>query len=672
MFSSSLRTRTRQPLLLLSIRNSRNDTQQLQQRQQPLYHTYSTTATRLLATTKKKRISRQAINQQARPTMMNAEDTSEHSGAGDNAVGTTTATTTAEGETEDHARLKKDLEKERQVFDSLFSTRKPKDGWAGLSSGLKSVVKGTVAGAANLVAQPIAGAHHDGIKGFLTGLATGVATAVALPVAGVCVGAYQVGRGFVNSGEALVNSQKGMIWDEEEREWYFYDINKELDRIIAKEDAHKVQGSSGSSSSGANEKRVKDRAYYDLLKVSTNATPTELKKAYYKEAKTCHPDKCIGDPDAARRFQDLGHAYQILSNEQTRAHYDKYGVSESSDTEMSMSEIDPRVFFAVMFGSDAVKPYVGELWIANKADTIMKDQLLRQLDEDTAELDEESWVAKTNERSALDILKQKRREVDCAIHLRNRVASYVDGTTDEAEFIALAQEEAANMSKGAFGEVFLIAIGAALEVEAEIFIGSHNSTLGLEGTAAYFKKRGYTFNNQMKLLGAGFNAAKAGTQAYKEVDKLHKETQTRAAGLEEGSMGMDKEKMKEATERIEASLPAFLEFAWAVNIQDISRTLKHVCRRVFYDGAEHLPLDVRLKRADGVRILGKEFHQMGKISKATTVKNVDAAEIRKRAEVAAMTTLAKAQGQEMSDKDAEEMIARATAMEALHRQQQQK
>eukprot|EP00977_Amphora_coffeiformis_P015568 scaffold4557_cov142-Amphora_coffeaeformis.AAC.3 len=604
--------------------------------------------------------------------MMNAEDTSEHSGAGDNAVGTTTATTTAEGETEDHARLKKDLEKERQVFDSLFSTRKPKDGWAGLSSGLKSVVKGTVAGAANLVAQPIAGAHHDGIKGFLTGLATGVATAVALPVAGVCVGAYQVGRGFVNSGEALVNSQKGMIWDEEEREWYFYDINKELDRIIAKEDAHKVQGSSGSSSSGANEKRVKDRAYYDLLKVSTNATPTELKKAYYKEAKTCHPDKCIGDPDAARRFQDLGHAYQILSNEQTRAHYDKYGVSESSDTEMSMSEIDPRVFFAVMFGSDAVKPYVGELWIANKADTIMKDQLLRQLDEDTAELDEESWVAKTNERSALDILKQKRREVDCAIHLRNRVASYVDGTTDEAEFIALAQEEAANMSKGAFGEVFLIAIGAALEVEAEIFIGSHNSTLGLEGTAAYFKKRGYTFNNQMKLLGAGFNAAKAGTQAYKEVDKLQKETQTRAAGLEEGSMGMDKEKMKEATERIEASLPAFLEFAWAVNIQDISRTLKHVCRRVFYDGAEHLPLDVRLKRADGVRILGKEFHQMGKISKATTVKNVDAAEIRKRAEVAAMTTLAKAQGQEMSDKDAEEMIARATAMEALHRQQQQK
>lgn len=530
-----------------------------------------------------------------------------------------------------------------------------------------------MAGAANLVAQPYAGASQDGVKGFLTGLATGVATAVALPVAGVCVGAYQVGRGIVNSGEALVSAQKGMMWDEEDREWYFYDLDQELAKVMAKEDELKVKASDGfSSSGGANERRVKDRAYYDLLKVSTNATPTELKKAYYREARTCHPDKCPGDPDAARRFQELGHAYQILSNEQTRAHYDKHGVTESSDTEFSMNEIDPRVFFAVMFGSEAVKPYIGELWIANKADTIMKDQLLRQLDEDTAEIDEESWAAKTNERSAMDLLKQRRREVDAALHLRDRVASFVDGSTDEAEFIALVQEEAANMSKGAFGEVFLIAIGAALEVEAEIFIGLHNSTLGMEGTVAYLKKRGYTFSNQMKLLGAGYGAAKAGTQAYKEVDKLQKETQTRAAGLEEGTMGMDKEKMREATQRIEASLPAFLEFAWAINIQDISRTLKHVCRRVFYDGAEHLPLAVRLKRADGVRILGKEFHQMGKISKETTVRNVDAAEIRKRAEVAAMTTLAKAQGQEMSDKDAEEMIRRQSAMESLHRAQQGK
>lgn len=541
-----------------------------------------------------------------------------------------------------------------------------------MSSGLKSVVKGTVAGAANLVAQPIAGASQDGVKGFLTGLASGVATAVALPVAGVCVGAYQVGRGIVNSGEAMVSAGKGMLWDEEKREWYFYDLEKDRAKVMAEEDELKVKTAGGSGAgSSLKEKKVKDRSYYDLLKVSTNATSAELKKAYYKEARSCHPDKNPGDPDAARRFQEVGHAYQILSNEQSRAYYDKNGISESSDSELAITEVDPHIFFAVMFGSDAVKPYVGELWIANKADSIMKDQLLQQLDEETtAEMDEEAALAKDDERTKLDKLKQKRREIECALHLRDRVASFADGSMDESEYIALCQEEAAIMAKGSFGEVFLIAIGSSLEVEAEIFIGSHRSALGVEGTMAAVKKRGYAFNNQMKLVGAGWNAAKAGSQAYKEVDRLQKETQTKASGLEDGPVGLDKDKMKEATEKIEASLPAFLDFAWAINIQDISRTLKHVCHKVFHDGAEHMSLEERLKRAEGVRLLGREFHQMGKISKATSIKNVDAAEIRKRAEVAAMTTLAKAQGQELSESEIEQMIKQQAAMEALHRGQQ--
>lgn len=66
-----------------------------------------------------------------------------------------------------------ELAEASEVFSSLFSTKKPKDGWAGLSSGLKSVAKGTVAGAASLIAQPIAGAQEGGVKGFFGGLATG-------------------------------------------------------------------------------------------------------------------------------------------------------------------------------------------------------------------------------------------------------------------------------------------------------------------------------------------------------------------------------------------------------------------------------------------------------------------------------------------------------------------
>lgn len=163
------------------------------------------------------------------------------------------------------------LSQERQVFQSLFSTRKPKDGWAGLSSGLKSVAKGTAAGLASLVAQPVVGAKNGGLGGFLTGLATGVASCVALPVTGVCVGAYQVTRGVVNSAEAVSSSAQGKIWDEEKREWAFYKLDEDAEEVKKIEETRKKEGGGGVGGSGPNRK-VKDDTYYKLLGVPTNAT----------------------------------------------------------------------------------------------------------------------------------------------------------------------------------------------------------------------------------------------------------------------------------------------------------------------------------------------------------------------------------------------------------------
>jgi curved DNA-binding protein CbpA len=623
------------------------------------------------------------------------------------------------------------------VFDSLFSTRKPKDGWAGLSSGLKSVVKGTVAGAANLVVQPIAGAQEHGVKGFFTGLATGVATAVALPVAGVCVGVYQVGRGLSNSSEALLATRRGMLWDEDKREWYYYlmdqervEIKKQQEQLQEQLQKLNAQNQNNSSSSGAlsssvaPERKVKDRTYYDLLKVSTNANAGELKKAYYKEARSCHPDKNPGDPQAAQTFQNLGHAYQVLSNEQSRAHYDKHGIPDNAhdanaasvDMMNMMENIDPRVFFAIMFGSEMVKPYIGELWIANKADSLMKDQLVMQeltnsmqqqdaMAAGSSTLDEALLQSRSALRSMSELLQQREREVECAIFLRDRVQPYVDGSHDEATFIVLAQAEAADITKGSFGDVFCEAIGTALETEADIFLGTwRSSVLGLEGAAASMKRRGHTIGNQMKILSAGIGAVRAGSTAFKEVDKLQKEAHARSsttatqqhletppkqssssaftanadssesfkptAEEDDANPTLDEERVKEATLKIEESLPAFLDLAWAINVQDITRTLKHVCNRLFHDAAEILDMELRIKRAEAVKILGREFTQMGKLAKTTALKCGDgstatsAKEIRQRAEVAALTTMAKAQGQEVSGQDAEQMIRQAREMEA--------
>ena len=56
-----------------------------------------------------------------------------------------------------------------------------------------------------------------------------------------------------------------------------------------------------------------------------------------------------------------------------------------------------------------------------------------------------------------------------------------------------------------------------------MFLGTYKSFLGVEGQAAKMRQRGLRIQQQWKVLGAGISAARAGSQAYQEVDKLQKE-----------------------------------------------------------------------------------------------------------------------------------------------------
>ena len=67
------------------------------------------------------------------------------------------------------------------------------------------------------------------------------------------------------------------------------------------------------------------RDYYEILGVERTATDEELKKAYRKQAVKFHPDKNPGDKSAEENFKQLGEAYEILSDPQQRAVYDRHG-----------------------------------------------------------------------------------------------------------------------------------------------------------------------------------------------------------------------------------------------------------------------------------------------------------------------------------------------------------
>ena len=65
--------------------------------------------------------------------------------------------------------------------------------------------------------------------------------------------------------------------------------------------------------------------YYEVLGTPRTSTAEEIKKAYRKLAVQHHPDKHKGDKKAEEKFKEIGEAYEVLSDQQKRDAYDRYG-----------------------------------------------------------------------------------------------------------------------------------------------------------------------------------------------------------------------------------------------------------------------------------------------------------------------------------------------------------
>src|SRR3954452_598225 len=67
------------------------------------------------------------------------------------------------------------------------------------------------------------------------------------------------------------------------------------------------------------------RDYYEVLGVGRDADEAELKKRFRRLARELHPDVNTDDPEAEARFKEVAEAYEVLSDAERRATYDRYG-----------------------------------------------------------------------------------------------------------------------------------------------------------------------------------------------------------------------------------------------------------------------------------------------------------------------------------------------------------
>lgn len=282
---------------------------------------------------------------------------------------------------------------------------------------------------------------------------------------------------------------------------------------------------------------VKDTSLYDTLGVQPDATDSAIKKAYYLQAKLCHPDRNPDDPHATEKFQRLGEAYQILSNDQTRMLYDTNGM-EGLD-ENNFETMEASKLFDMLFGSDQFEFLVGELQLASLASNV---------DEDGNAPDEDFMrrVQKTRVRKLVDELLRILRP-------------WTDG--DKSAFIQWAYTKAACMVESNSGPAMLYTIGQIYARKADIYLG-RDHLLGIPAMVSSFGYSTHKLSTQIKASGAAIKVMEKQRRMQERVSRLEKE----------GRSIDEEEAQKMAMDMVENAF----DMMWKITVVDIQSTMDEV------------------------------------------------------------------------------------------------
>ena len=93
------------------------------------------------------------------------------------------------------------------------------------------------------------------------------------------------------------------------------------------------------------------RDYYDVLGVSQSSSANEIKKAYRKTAMKYHPDRNPGNKEAEAKFKEAAEAYEVLSDNQKKARYDRYGHRGLDANDMNVNAEDVFSTFGDIFSN---------------------------------------------------------------------------------------------------------------------------------------------------------------------------------------------------------------------------------------------------------------------------------------------------------------------------------
>jgi predicted acetyltransferase len=312
-----------------------------------------------------------------------------------------------------------------------------------------------------------------------------------------------------------------------------------------------------------------DLEYYEVLEVTKEATKGEIKKAYFMKAKIYHPDKNPDDPNAETMFKKISEAYQVLSDDEKRAIYDKHGKAGLERVGSSGSGgdgMDPRELFSMLFGGGKFDDCFGEMSFA----TIIDLQMSGIINED--ELME----------------KMKNKQDDRINNLKTALVEKIKlaETGSQKDFEALIQADVEAKIDAPGGLSLVAFVGEIYDQEAT----QHgNKFLGF---FAEIKEKTQLMSQAFSAVGSVVNYEQA------QIDMERK--------LEEGEIETE-EQLQQMQQRV---TDHGLNTMWKIGKLEINGVVRQVCEEVL--GNKEVDKKIRSKRVKAVKTMGSMYKKAAK------------------------------------------------------------
>jgi len=334
---------------------------------------------------------------------------------------------------------------------------------------------------------------------------------------------------------------------------------------------------------------VKETAFYDLLGVPPDASKDQIRKAYYKKARACHPDKYPDDKTKEAEFKAVSEAYQVLFDDDTRSAYDQHG---KSGVQGGSQFADAREVFAAVFGGPEFEPFIGTLKMCADVDEQLQKEVNDSLE---AMMKKRSQLAETRvsgNAEELDALRkdfeekseklneatekqQKERVLKCAEILRKRIQSYVsaDGTGRDA-FRAALRTEFDQLRQVAMGEPLLHTIGYVYCYHSQRLLGKHGVGVHQVGGIVEDWRAGLHRTADI------FGAIGSGISVVRASHKLAKHAEAQQEGKTEYLLSdADREWFEKSLQK------RMFHVMWTITKTDIEDTLHSVLEEVILQDA---------------------------------------------------------------------------------------